>query len=127
MGELEYLYVNEGSARLTAETLCQQWRDVLGIHITPRSVTEQELRAALQSGSYTAAGMRLTANGNDAECFLTDWTSHSPDNVAGYENSAYDTLMTIIANAADGTARMGCLHDAEELLIGDHVLAPLYT
>lgn len=127
LGELEYLYVDEGSARVAAETLCRQWQDVLGIHITPRSVTEQELRAALQSGSYTAAGMRLTANGNDAECFLANWTSHSPDNVAGYENSAYDTLMTIIANAADGTARMGCLHDAEDLLIGDHVLAPLYT
>ena len=54
-------------------------------------------------------------------------STHSPDNVAGYENSAYDTLMTIIANAADGTARMGCLHDAEDLLIDDHVLAPLYT
>ena len=35
--------------------------------------------------------------------------------------------MAIIANAADGTARMGCLHDAEELLLGDYVLSPLYT
>ena len=44
-----------------------------------------------------------------------------------YENSAYDTLMAIIANAADGTARMGCLHDAEELLMDDAPLVPLYT
>ena len=55
-----------------------------------------------------------------------DWTSGSQDNVICYGNSAYDTLMAIIANAADGTARMGCLHDAEELLLMDHALAPLY-
>lgn len=127
LGELEYLYADEGADGMTAELLCQQWRDVLGIHITPRGVTEQELRTALQSGAYTVAGTALTAGGNDAECFLTAWTSHSSDNVAGYENSAYDTLMAIIANAPDGTARMGCLHDAEDLLIGDHALAPLYT
>ena len=49
------------------------------------------------------------------------------DNVARYSNSAYDTLMAIIATAPDGTARLGCLHDAEELLVGDYAIAPLYT
>ena len=47
--------------------------------------------------------------------------------MVGYENSAYDTLMSIIAAAEDGTARLGCLHDAEELLLADAPLAPLYT
>jgi oligopeptide transport system substrate-binding protein len=47
--------------------------------------------------------------------------------VIGYSNSAYDTLMSIIASAADGAARMGCLHDAEELILSDYALAPLYT
>ncbi len=56
-----------------------------------------------------------------------DWISDSYDNVAGYESSAYDTLMSIIARASDGTARMGCLHDAEALLLEDYVLTPLYT
>ena len=51
----------------------------------------------------------------------------APNNVVHYENSAYDTLMTIIAKAADGTARMGCLHDAEALLLEDYALSPLYT
>lgn len=127
LGELEYLYADKDRNRQTAELLCQQWRDVLGIRITPRGLTEQALSAALQSGAYTVAGTLLTADGNDAECFLTAWTSHGSDNVAGYENSAYDTLMAIIAKAADGTARMGCLHDAEDLLIDDYVLAPLHT
>lgn len=127
LGQLEYLYVDEGTNGLVALALCQQWQDVLAIQVTPRGMTEQELWAALRTGDYMLAGVDLDAAGNDAECFLMDWTSDSQDNVVGYENSAYDTLMTIIANAADGTARMGCLHDAEELLLMDDVLGPLYT
>ena len=127
LGQLEYLYVDEGTNGLVALALCQQWQDVLAIQVTPRGMTEQELWAALRTGDYMLAGVDLDAAGNDAECFLMDWTSDSQNNVVGYENSAYDTLMTIIANAADGTARMGCLHDAEELLLMDYALGPLYT
>ena len=36
-------------------------------------------------------------------------------------------MISIIAGADDGTARMGCLHDAEELLMTDMPLLPLYT
>ena len=36
--------------------------------------------------------------------------------------------MSIIAKAEEGSARMGCLHDAEDLLLEiDCALAPLYT
>ena len=109
-----------------ALALCQQWQNVLGVRVVPRSVTTKELWTALRSGQYTLAGVELESPGNDAECFLMDWTSDSQDNVAGYGNTAYDTLMAIIASAEDGTARMGCLHDAEALLLGDHVVTPLY-
>ena len=127
LGKLEYLYVDEGTNGLVAQALCQQWQDTLRVQVTPRGVTERELWTALRTGEYTLAGVDLEAAGNDAECFLMDWTSDSQDNVTGYENSAYDTLMAIIASASDGTARMGCLHDAEELLLTDYALSPLYT
>ena len=126
LGQLEYLYVDEGVHAAVAEALCQMWHETLGLEITPRGVTEQELWTALRSGDYTIAATRVGAAGNDAECFLMQWTTSSPDNVVGYSNSAYDTLMSIIASASDGTARMGCLHDAEELLLTDSALSPLY-
>lgn len=127
LGELEYLYVEDGASGAVAQELCRQWKEVLNVQVTPRAVTSQELWAALRSGQYDLAGVDLEASGNDAECFLMDWISDSYDNVAGYENSAYDTLMSVIARASDGTARMGCLHDAEALLLEDYVLTPLYT
>ncbi len=128
LGTLEYLYVDTGSNSAVAEALCQMWRQVLGLDITPRAMTEYELMTALRSGEYTLAGLEIDAVCNDAECFLMDWTTGTADNLLHYENSAYDTLMHIIAAAEDGSARMGCLHDAEDLLLEiDCALAPLYT
>ena len=127
LGELEYLYLDEGHNGAVAEILCEQWEAALMARVTPRGVTSQELWSALRAGEYTLAGVNLEAPGNDAECFLMQWTSDAQGNIVHYGNSAYDTLMTIIANAADGTARMGCLHDAEALLLEDYALSPLYT
>lgn len=87
------------------QALCQMWLETWDWSLSP-GVTEQELWTALRSGDYTIAATRVGAAGNDAECFLMQWTSSSPDNVVGYSNSAYDTLMSIIASASDGTARM---------------------
>jgi oligopeptide transport system substrate-binding protein len=124
---LEYLYADEGENAAVAQALCRQWETRLGISVMPRAVTKTELWAALRSGSYALAGAELTSDINDAESFLTDWTSSSPDNVVFYQNSAYDTLLSIVAAAEDGTARMGCLHDAETLLLADNAVAPLFT
>lgn len=80
-------------------------------------MVKTELATAMRSGDYTLAGMALDTVCNDAEWFLEDWTSDSQDNFLHYENSAYDTLMSIISVAQDNSARMGCLHDAEDLLL----------
>ena len=127
LGELEYLYVEDGVTGKVALALTDMWREVLGVTVTARAVTETDLRAALELGEFALAGVKLEALGNDAECFLMSWTSDSQDNWAQYESSAYDTLMSIVATTADGTARMGCLHDAEALLLEDCALSPLYT
>lgn len=127
LGELEYLYVQSPANDAAAQELCRQWRDNLSVQVTPKGMTERDLMSALRNGEYTVAGLALAAPANDAECFLMDWTSGSQHNVAFYESSAYDTLMAIIASAADGTARMGCLHDAEALLLMDCAVVPLYT
>lgn len=127
LGELEFIYLEQENNALVAQELCRQWETVLGAHVTPVGMDSKELWTALRKGNYALAGVNLMAPGNDAECFLMSWTSDSHDNIAFYENSAYDTLMSIIARAPDGMARMGCLRDAEALLLEDYVVSPLYT
>lgn len=127
LGEQEFLYLKSDVNDAVAQLLCRQWQEILGVQATPKGLTERALMAALRGGEYTLAGRTLSASANDAECFLMSWTTENRENLVGYENSAYDTLMAIVAGAADGTARMGCLHDAEALLLMNYACAPLYT
>lgn len=123
---LEYLYIDEGNNAAVAADLCRMWQNLLHIQVQPRGVKAEEMWSALRTGEYQLAGVELGAPGNDAECFLMQWTSGSHNNLLHYHNSAYDTLMNIIATASSPMARMGCLHDAEALLLGDNMMAPLY-
>ncbi len=131
LGRLEYLYVESDANAAVAKALTEQWREVLHLSVTARGVTEKELRSALGARDYQMAGVDLRPVGNDAEGFLRPWISSGEENAAQYQNSAYDTLMSIIAGAANGAAngaaRMGCLHDAEALLLDGAAVAPLYT
>ena len=88
-------------------------------------LSNDELREALQTGDYDIALMDLRGNALDAESFLDLWRGDSPENAAGYENGAYDTLLKVIRSASDEKARQGCLHDAEALLLDDCPVAPL--
>ena len=127
LGELEYLYVDVGNGAAVAQALVQAWQSALGLRVTARAVTEEELAAALEEGTFSLAGIEIRALGNDAECFLRQWSSTGGENVSRYANSAYDTLLSVIAGAEDETARLGCLHDAEALLLEEGAVAPLYT
>lgn len=127
LGELEYLYVDQDGAAAVAQALCEMWNRELHLQVTARAVTQEELDQALAEGTFTLAGVELRPVANDPECFLMPWVSEREENTARYANSAYDTLLSIIASAQDSTARSGCLHDAEALLLEDSVVAPLYT
>ena len=127
LGELEYLYVDGDGAAAVARTLAETWQSALGISVTPRAVTEEELAAALREGTFALASVEFRPLGNDPECYLMCWDSRREENIARYANSAYDTLLSVIAAAGDETARLGCLHDAEALLLEDAAVAPLYT
>ncbi|MGN8889610.1 peptide ABC transporter substrate-binding protein [Dysosmobacter sp. HCP28S3_G4] len=120
------LYVAEEGRQAAVSAMVQMWRDVLGVTVIPQIVTSAELNSALASGEYTLAVQDIRGYVNDAESFLTPWESQSKRNVVGYYNSAFDTLLTIIGRATDESARRGCLHDAEVLLMEDCPLTPLF-
>lgn len=124
---VEYLYVDKGANAAVAQSLAEMWYQVLHIRVTVQAVTEKDLTAALSNGSYTLAGQSIRGYANDAESFLSSWTSRNERNVIGYCNSAYDTLIAVIDSASDAAGRQGCLHDAESLLLEESSLMPLYS
>ena len=114
------------ATRDAAETLASMLSKALGAKIVVNCVSEKKAASALKKGQYTMAITEVSALADDAESFLTLWSSKNSSNVVGYRNSAYDTLLTVIGSASHTQARMGCLHDAESLLLDDCPLTPLY-
>ena len=123
---MELIYVEDDTAGQVLQAAVKMWSSVLRVSVTLRAVTEDELKKALSKGSYVMAAVVPTAMANDAESFLMPFSSHSADNVAGYSNSAFDTLLSIIDSASDSAARLACLHDAESLLLEDSAAVPVY-
>lgn len=124
---LEYLYVADDNAAAVAKAVRQMWHDVLRIDVMLKAVTQTELGEALSSGNYTLAAAPVGTRCHDAMGFLEHWETDAADNVLGYSNSAFDTLLAVIRSASDEAARFACLHDAEQLLLEDGALAPLYV
>lgn len=127
LDELEYLYLDTPEQASIAVDLATLWREQLDLPIRIRAVTEEELQTALLSGEYDLAGVTIRPACNDAELFMNLWSSDARGNVVRYTNPAYDTLLSIVKVAGDEKARMGCLHDAEVLLLEDYALLPVYT
>ena len=120
-----FVYEDTEENAALADALWKAWMKGLKVRLELVPLSADELREALRTGDYDIALMDLRGNALDAESFLDLWRGDSPENAAGYENGAYDTLLKVIRSASDEKARQGCLHDAEALLLDDCPVAPL--
>ncbi len=125
---LEYLYdTSDETAQAVAELVTEMWQEVLDVSVTPKGVSAEELKTALSSGEYALAAADVGTDCDDAMGFLDLWETGGERNLLGYSNSAFDTLLSVIRSASDESVRQACLHDAEQLLLEDGALVPLYV
>jgi oligopeptide transport system substrate-binding protein len=54
------------------------------------------------------------------------WVTGGGNNDAQYENPAYDSLIKTAKTSSDPAVRMKAMHDAEDILMGESVVAPIY-
>ena len=120
-----FVYEDTEENAALADALWKAWMKGLKVRLERVPLSAEELREALSAGDYDIALTDIRGNALDAESFLDLWRGDSPENAAGYENGAYDTLLKVIRSASDEKARQGCLHDAEALLLDDCPVAPL--
>ncbi len=123
---VEYYYVNTAQNRLVAQTLRDQWMAALGVSVTIRAVSEEELRQQLLDGTYTCASFPISSGINDASAFLSRWGTGKVGNLVRSNILAYDLLIEIAGVTFDTAAREAYLHDAEEILLDSCGVAPLF-
>lgn len=125
-GAIELLYEQTDENETVMRQLQQTWQDGLGLTVTLRGVSADELQQSLQRGEFTVAAVTLTGEYNDPTAFLETWTGGAEGNWGNFYSSAYDTLLRVVHASGDDTARDAYLEDAEALLLEKGYVIPLY-
>ncbi len=123
---VEYLYNTSDGHRVIGEALQNMWQTELGVQVT---ITNQDWAVFLdtrKNGDYSIARNGWIADYNDPISFLDMWVTGGGNNDAQYANATYDDLITQAKTSSDPAVRMAAMHEAEDILLGESVVAPIY-
>lgn len=122
---LEYLY-NEGTGhQQIAEAIQSMWKEI-GVNIELASQEWNTFLNTRKNGEYDIARNGWLGDYNDPISFLDMWTTDSGNNDAQWSNKDYDELIAKIKSSSDREERMKLMHEAEDILFEEYVLAPVY-
>ena len=132
---LDYVFLNTEENVTIAKILQAVWKEQLGVNVTLRAMTEEDLAAMLTPAAaeedvlpvapFQIAAIELSADYSDAGAFLFRWHSANPENYTGYTSPAFDILLGVARDATTPDAYDAYLHDAEAILLADAPLVPI--
>lgn len=107
-------------------------RDVLardlGLRVEPVQVNWGDFLSGLSDRAWDAYSVFWGMDYPDPEALLRMlWSSSSPDNYTGYHNEAFDAVMDATRREPDDGARQDLYMEAQQMLIDDVAVVPLYV
>ena len=124
--ELTLLYNTSEKHKKLAIAVAAMWKKLPGAKVV---MTNEEWKSYLVSrkqGKYDVVRAGWIADYNDANSFLELFQSTSGLNYGKYANPLYDELVARAAVTLDMDKRAGLLGEAEELLMKDLPVIPIY-
>jgi oligopeptide transport system substrate-binding protein len=107
--------------------IASMWKEELGVNT---ELIDEEYRVFLDSrkdaSRWDVARLSWVADYNDAGNFLDIFRSRSPNNDAGYSDPQFDSLLDEAATTSDPAYRKGLLEKAEDLMLADYPVIPVY-
>ncbi|NLZ93532.1 MAG: peptide ABC transporter substrate-binding protein [Firmicutes bacterium] len=123
---VEYIYnVESDGHRLIAEALQQMWAE-LGVEVTLGSQEWNAFLNTRKNGDYQIARNGWLGDYNDPISFLDMWITGSGNNDAQWSNAEYDKLIAEIKASSDPEERFKKMHEAEDIIFEESMLAPIY-
>jgi oligopeptide transport system substrate-binding protein len=123
--QMEYLY-NEGTGhQAIAEALQNMWSKI-GVKVTLSSQEWSTFLNTRKTGDYHIARNGWLSDYNDPISMLDMWITDSGNNDAQWSNPEYDALIAKIKASSDQEERFRLMHEAEDMLFEEHILAPIY-
>ena len=126
MSPVTLLYESTGSNAKIVQALQSVWRDKLGIRISVRGVSPEEMMTTLRNGEFSLALTNVSGDRNTALSYLNRFSSSQQENYGQFYSNAYDILIRTAANSSSDEARDAYLADAEKMLLDSGYVIPLY-
>jgi len=120
-----FLINSEGVHAAVAQYLQSVWQD-LGVKT---EISSQEFKVFLDTrrqGQYMIGRHGWSGDYLDPITFLDMWVTDGGNNVMNYSNAEYDALIKEAKNTADEAKKYEALRKAEDILMEDMPLIPLY-
>lgn len=123
---VEYLYNTNDRHKVIGEALQDMWQTELGVSVTLNNQDWNVFLDNRKAGNYSIARNGWIADYNDPISFIDMWVTGGGNNDAQYANPAYDALVAEAKGTSVPEDRMKAMHAAEDILMGESVLAPIY-
>jgi oligopeptide transport system substrate-binding protein len=120
------IFINTSERHRTiAEAIQQMWRQELNIDV---GIENQEWKVYLDTLSKKNfdIGRRGWVGIPDPAFFLIIWTTGSSFNASGWASPRYDAILREADRTGDFNRRLALFHEAEDLLLSESALIPIY-
>lgn len=109
-----------------AQYIRRQWMEHLGVTVTLEPLEIKTFREKLHSTAYSIARASWMGDYNDISTFLDCYRTGSENNDTGWGNSEYDRLLDEATREPDQAKRLRLFEQAEDLLMKEQPIVPLY-
>lgn len=124
--KLEILYHTHEAHKAVAELVRKQWQRELGISVTLRNEAWSAYQDRLRMTQYDVGRQAWIADYNDANTFLDLYVSDNENNQTHWANAEYDQLIAAAESESDEAKRAKLLYRAEEILLDEAPIVPIY-
>lgn len=124
--KLIFTYNTSESHALVAQAIQDMWLKNLGIKVELKNQEWAVFQTTRKTKDYEIARHGWIADYNDPMTFLDMWLTNSGNNDADYNNPKYEALIKAAQIELNPEKRTALLHEAEDYLMADMPVLPLY-
>lgn len=124
--EVAILFNTNDNHQKLAQAIQEMWKKNLGINVKLRNQEWKVLLKSQQSLNYDISRAAWSADYLDAMTFLDVFVTNGGNNYTGWSNKEYDALIAKAKVTTDNRERIKAMHQAEQILINEMPVIPLY-
>jgi oligopeptide transport system substrate-binding protein len=124
---ISILYNTDPTHADIATMIRRQWKDNLNIDVDAHAEEQSQYKNDLHNHNFVVSRAAWYGDYNDPSTFTDKYLSSSENNAAAWADKKYDALCAAAAVEGNPVKRFELLAEAEDRLLSQAPIAPLYT